>query len=494
MTSVSQIVSDTALFPPANLGTPEPIDWSQGATATTVRQAVNNRLANFQFVDREIKPTGVASFDELSKILPFSDSTAFFWKTTAYPAASILNSSGYTHADQVAFLIFVYARLLGFMGIYDKLESSMCADGSPTEFAWNFPTKNLNKTKPGEPSRQPAFLCEPLSPITGERLHGTDVLEYLASPEGNFGTIDVSEDSLAWRNEIEKFLYSTKAEGSLPDNRCYYLGMYVCPGGKVSPKAYFLPPFRAPGQAEANSRLFRRAPNFAPIKELLPRLDERLLVPYNKVEAFFESLEPELRPSLLSLATDIVPTSENRFKFYCYTGSSLTLRHLRDFFTLGGRITQPEFLKGVETFVTLWHCLFPEGNGTDTFDISDLMHVTNKDSTSRHKLGGVGYHIDLKAGDEDPVTKLYLPARNYFKSDAVVAERLQAFCDQVGYKDPLNQGRTNFVAEDFERAFPHRPIDERSGGWVYVSFALKRKGWEVGHYFSPENWFFFDKN
>lgn len=492
MTSISQIVSDTALFPPANLGKSEPIDWSQGATPANVRQAVKNRLANFKFVEREIKPTGVASFDELSKILPFNENTAFFWKTTAYPTASILNNSNYSHADQVAFLIFAYARLLGFMGIHNKLESIMCADGSPAEYTWNYPTKA--KPKPGAPSRQLAFLTEPLSPITGERLHGTDVLEYLVSPEGNFGTIDIFEDSLKWRNELEQFLYPSKPEGSLPDNRRYYIGFYVAAGEKATVKAYFLPPFRTPEQPDAGSRLHRRDPVFAPIKELLPRLDESLLKPYSKVEGYFSNLKPEHQPTLLSIATDVAPAKGNRFKFYCHTGTDLSLRHSQEFFTLGGRISQPEFLKGVETFGTLWHSLFPEANGSDTFDINDLMHRKSKEASGQHKVGGVLYYVDMTAGEDEPVTKIYIPARNYFENDAIVAERLQKFCDAINFTDPLNQGRVNFVAEDFKHAFQHRALEDRAGGWVHISFALKRKGWEVGHYFSPENWLFLNKD
>jgi hypothetical protein len=87
---------------------------------------------------------------------------AFWWDRLGKPFASMMVTTAFPVELQARFLIFVYARVLGFMGPEDEAVgpgSYMTAEGSPVELSWVIP--NRSKPRPGEVTRQIRFCIEP---------------------------------------------------------------------------------------------------------------------------------------------------------------------------------------------------------------------------------------------------------------------------------------------------------------------------------------------
>jgi len=88
----------------------------------------------------------------------------FFWRKVAKPFASMLEIASFPLAAQVAFLVFVHARLLDMMGPIELEDggagSLMTFDGSPVELSWVIPGKG--KSCAGGANREIRFAIEPM--------------------------------------------------------------------------------------------------------------------------------------------------------------------------------------------------------------------------------------------------------------------------------------------------------------------------------------------
>lgn len=65
---------------------------------------------------------------------------------------------------QCRFLVFVYSRVLGFLGAPSDAQSRsmMTADGSSVELSWVIPNRRGSQPNPGEANRQIRFAIEPM--------------------------------------------------------------------------------------------------------------------------------------------------------------------------------------------------------------------------------------------------------------------------------------------------------------------------------------------
>ncbi|KAG6877261.1 hypothetical protein C0993_009030 [Termitomyces sp. T159_Od127] len=107
--------------------------------------------------------TGLAIYDELSKILPYrSTQSMFFWHKLGRPFASMLEAAEFPISLQIFFLTFVYARVLGMMGPLEPNgpASYMTFDGSPVELSWTTPSNT--KSRDDNTCRQVRFAIEPM--------------------------------------------------------------------------------------------------------------------------------------------------------------------------------------------------------------------------------------------------------------------------------------------------------------------------------------------
>lgn len=136
-------------------------------------------------------------------------------------------------STQCTFLVFLYARVFGFLGPEIGSDPPTCVtlDRSPIEFSWIIPSK---KAKKGEANRNIRCVMEPLcvQPLrmmfrytslmvsisdprgSGYMLKGSSVLKYLASYAGSLGgVVRCNWDGLLWTETTEGFFFPQEHKG-----------------------------------------------------------------------------------------------------------------------------------------------------------------------------------------------------------------------------------------------------------------------------------------
>lgn len=170
---------------------------------------------------------------------------AFHWNKLGRSFASMQETAAFTVEVQARFLVFVYARVLGFMGPAERKGPGVIItfDGSPVELSWVIP--NRSKPRRGEATRQLRFAIEPLyvscnhywskthhqcrHPETGIPLKGALILDYLTSLEGGLGVVSCPDQGMKWRKETENFLFPDDEGDEIPTGSRFFVGVLKCP-------------------------------------------------------------------------------------------------------------------------------------------------------------------------------------------------------------------------------------------------------------------------
>ncbi|KAG6916845.1 hypothetical protein DXG01_005144 [Tephrocybe rancida] len=441
--------------------------------------------------DNEI--TDLAIYDELTKVLPArSTQSMFFWRRFGKPFASMLDAAEFPISSQVAFLTFVYARVLGMMGPLDSNgpASYMTFDGSPVELSWVIPSN----VKPGDghTGRQVRFAIEPIDPRSGRLLRGMEVLKYLTSPKGSLGLVKCGKGDLDWSMITEQFLYSG---AEVDSDKRFFVGFDFARSGEIVLKTYYLPRAQPPSDqtlSHPTAKLSMWDTNYTPLRSLLTTLDPTLINSLNMMISYVDNADTPYKPRLEILSMDCVPNEVNRLKLYCRPSSGNSWSDARCAFTLAGRLDSPKMDRALARLEILWNLLFPFAHSRSGRDLDEglrLRHADHEDVCNRrsadHPTGGLLFYYSLVPGSDMVLPKVYLPVSRYCVNDLVIAEALEKFyaIDGRGRQDP------GWVAREVASAYNRRSLDERTGIHTYVTFALKKNyQWELTSYFSPEIW------
>lgn len=454
-------------------------------------------------------------FSVLSELLfpdcSSSDSTVhFFWQTFATSLSSMLEIAHYPRPAIIQFLVFLYARILGMLGPSTKTQNKMTADGSPAASSWVIP--NRSKPESGDVNRQIRFAIQPMDPRTGHFLQPGEVLRYLTSAEGGLGLVYCPEGGLDWCERVDRFYHGdtpSRDAGSL-----FYLGFGLMSSGHIALKAYFQPPLHVPSfsaSVRGNDEnlqlssppcpLFVGSKDFSHLRGLVADLYDGMDESLSLLLDYFDSLDEPLKPWFHMLAVDVTGPLANRLKIYVGTRVGLSFNDVRRCFTLDGRLHGSDMNESLARLRVLWDCLFPDSHSQSGLDVqvptigsSASASLSSQPSTNpgrgvtdQHPTAGLGYYYELGPGIRTVCPKIYIPVRQYCRSDAFTCSALESF-----YADKLagiGKRPSGWLARDVEAAFSHRPLSSRSGICTWVTFGHKnQKGWEVMSYFSPEIW------
>ncbi|KAG5730322.1 hypothetical protein E4T56_gene10508 [Termitomyces sp. T112] len=436
--------------------------------------------------------TGLAIYDELTKILPGrSSQSMFFWRKLGRPFASMLEAAEFPIALQVYFLTFVYARVLGMMGPVESNgpASYMTFDGSPVELSWVIPSN----VEPGDNTcRQVRFAIEPIDPRSGKLLRGFEVLKYLTSPKGSLGLVKCDKGVLDWSMITEQFLYSDTDDDK---SKRFFVGFDFSRSGKIVLKAYYIPCARQPSDLSISRKASGMRlwdVDYKPLRSLLMTLDPTLMKSLNMMISYAEESNMLYKPRLQILSMDCVSNEANRLKMYCRPSRGVSWHDARHAFTLAGRLDCPKMERVLTRLETLWNLLFPFAHSQSNCDLDEGLRLryANCDDTcyrrsADHPTGGLLYYYSLVPGSGMILPKVYLPVSRYCANDLVIAEALEKFYTIDG------RGRHDhgWVAKEVSAAYNHRFLHEKAGIHTYVTFALKKNyKWELTSYFSPEVW------
>ncbi|KAF5335390.1 hypothetical protein D9611_011702 [Ephemerocybe angulata] len=456
--------------------------------------------------DKSIMGKDLHIYSILGKTLPFpSQHSKFWWTKLGRPFASMLETSNYSLQAQCRFLCFFYWSVMKLLPpIVDNGEvdttSLMTVDGGPVELSWVMPNALAPlDPKPHETSalnarrhRQVRFAIEPMNSVTGRRLRGDVVLDYLSSPQGSLGMIPTAKDDMEWRKKTESFLFPDDEGGDdLQTGSRFFVGFDFAANGTVSLKAYYLPgpspPAHLPLINDQTRPVYMWDTNYEPLRRLVFNLNPGLMEPLELLLSYFESLDDDHRPRIQILAMDCVKSSENRLKIYCRPKRGAAWSDAVRELTLGGRIQTPEVNKSISHLRRLWDSLFPQATSTMDCDLRPSALAETRDGNgiklnqAEHPVDGLLYYYSLFAGEKDVFPKIYLPVTQYCSNDLAIARAIEHF-----YSKTQATKEKGWNVGDVSRIMNHRPLSEGTGIHTYVTFGLKKKGFEVTNYFSPE--------
>ncbi|KAG6808569.1 hypothetical protein H0H92_003695 [Tricholoma furcatifolium] len=415
---VDSLVNDSRFFVQVNPQTTSSAH-AQPKTTNYVKAVVASILgSDFQFNSSNATSqiTGLAIYDELTKVLPVrSPQTAFFWSRFARPFASMLDTAEYPILTQIIFLTFIYARVVGMMGSLGSNgpASYMTFDGSPVELSWVFP----RTVKPGDGNkgRQVRFAIEPIDPRSGRLLPGLEVLKYLTSLKGSLGLVTCDQGVLNWSIITEQFLYS-----GAPEKRFFVgpLGFDFSRSGEIVLKTYYVPRTADQSLSHKASKLCLWDVDYRPLRSLLTTLDPSLMESLNMMISFVDGEEEPYKPRMQILSMDCVSNEANRLKMYCRPSQGTSWADARHSFTLGGRLNGPKMDHALSRLELLWNLLFPFAHSQSHRDLDEGLTMYRADHESvyhrrsaDHPTGGLLFYYSLVPGSGMILPKNYLLTR-----------------------------------------------------------------------------------
>lgn len=427
---------------------------------------------------------GLFFWEVISDYFPGEDSDVqFWWHTTGLPLARMLSKASYTielQIHQLLFYRFYVAPELGVgpndKGAPSRWKSFMTDNHTPVEFSWDW----------GRGKDEPTirYSIEPISFGAGTSSdpfneYATD--RVVQSLQKLFPNVDLawfyhfSEKLLAFdkpnrfKNPNQGFLKSWGKDYRLPlrdyamvkairqiaialnhiiwkgsktdavpattrfsrpghrkttqnrsqlhhqpsmtkltDNSRSFLAFDIYPGSVVV-KAYFMPTSLAFRTAQNPLDLLTNS-----ISTLVPSVPNTfpafpLLHTYITKHPIGSTLKLEI------LSVDCVSPSENRIKIYLRTHLT-SFSSVRNIMTLGNLQSSSDHTlkRGLDELEKLWKLVLGTDNLRSDDELQSLVHRT----------AGVLYYFEIRAGQEFPVAKVYIPVRHYGKSDLATLEGL----------------------------------------------------------------------
>lgn len=129
------------------------------------------------------------------------------------------------------------------------------------------------------------------------------------------------------------------------------------------------------------------------------------------------------------IAIDCGPESKQpsaRIKVYVHTMSN-SFKTVRDYVTLGGRLTDHDTLEGLGRLRGMWHLMMGEPEGINDEEWNKPLGGA---SFMQHRLY-IGY--EMKAGNSPPAVKVYAPLGSYHPSDSACIDNFKGVFRQCGW-------------------------------------------------------------
>ncbi|KAI1800449.1 aromatic prenyltransferase [Daldinia bambusicola] len=384
-----------------------------------------------------------------SEAHPDSDHHArYWWKSSGYALAILLEKAGYSSQAQHEILRFVRGITPSLGAAYvpgrQRWESFMTDDHNPIELSWDWRT--------GGKSPKIRFSIEPVGVHAGTHLDpnnqyaapklletmqhllpGTN-LEWLAHFRQKLRVKDVGE-SVEGHQSKEFYAYDLGEEG-------------------IISKAYFFPGFKATATGRSNldviSDTIETAPGCSPEK-------------LQALEIFRDyACDPSTpRLEMDMLAIDLVDPAESRFKIY-FRIRDTSFSSVRKAMTLGNRIRTPGMKRGLEDLRSLYRALLSGGMDGDDGDVQ----LPTKD----HRTAGILYNVEFKYGSKSPKVKAYLPVRHYARSEEAIMSAVDEYLNRA---TPLTRANMVNYRGAMETIFSRDSLRTRSGLHTYIGCSVE---------------------
>ena len=335
--------------------------------------------------------------------------TWYWWRTSGYALAILLDNAGYSMYAQCQMLQFVHAITpsLGAARLSRELprwKSYMTDDHNPIELSWDWGT--------GEEMPHIRFSIEPVGVYAGTELDPQNQLMGSRFRDELLELLPTT--NIEWLNYFRQKLKVDGARNSAQVHQSTEFYAFDLSEEGVVGKAYLFAGRKAAQTARSSLDVIAEAIEQAP--ECRPATLQALRVFQEYAQ---DPLTPPLEIDMLSM--DLVNPADSRLKIYFRIRNQTSFTSIKEALSLGGRIRQEDAERGFHDLRQLYQTMLgPGGWGkSQCHDFSDK-HLPPVD----HETSGILYYVAFKCGSKRPKTKVYLPVRHYAKNDQAVISAL----------------------------------------------------------------------
>nr|QPI71219.1 Aromatic prenyltransferases [Ovatospora brasiliensis]WNZ75140.1 MollF [Ovatospora sp.] len=388
--------------------------------------------------------------------------TAYWNQHSTEVLASLLASSGsYTPSEIDSHIDFVQRNVIPCLG------PEPARAHAPTYYLAPAPSPfepSLNFTDASGPNPAVRFTfellgpngCSPSDPVAAHA--ATQLLPRLAAVTP--GT------DMRWVNAFAPALLLTDQEAAdLKDKLPPWLKRvpqcavaYDLDGGERAMKVYFYPMVKHIATGKRSEELV-----FDVIRRLEP-LGPKFGPALDVLEDYLRGADEAAPIKVLGIDAVDPEVTKARLKVYMRRKST-AFNVVRDAVTLGGRVVDPETLKGLEVLKGIWHLLLDEPEGI----ADDNWNKPPNDPTNEH--WGLALGIELTPGRATPQVKVYVPAWQYARSDAAMVKNMEKVFQTRNWL----WGKDGRYGKMLEGAFGKHQVEMDRVLHSYISFAYTEK-------------------
>ncbi|KAI0191914.1 aromatic prenyltransferase [Astrocystis sublimbata] len=333
----------------------------------------------------------------------------YWWETSGYALAILLNNAGYSEHGQILLLKFfrAIAPVLGpaYVPERQQWKSFMTDNHNPIELSWDW--------RVGEQSPKIRFSIEPVGLDAGTYVDPDNRIAG-AMLKGLMMRL-IPQTNLAWLEHFQRKFNGDDLTGLYENHPSKEFYAFDLEDTGIISKAYFFPKIKARqggySTFEIISNAIETAPGNASDKS-------------QGLDMFQAYVQDPSTPSLdISMfAIDLIQSMDPRFKIY-FRNRSTSFQSIKDTICLGHRISDPNIELGLQRLRLLYRSLF--GIGEEASDDDQLFDVD-------HPTAGILYNVDIRRGTRQPNIKVYLPVRHYAPSEDGILSALESHMSRVG--------------------------------------------------------------
>ena len=407
----------------------------------------------------------IPAYQVIDASIALSNNDAYFWwRTTGYSLAVLLEKAGYSVEVQYANLLFYHTYVVpplgprpSAKGLPQTWKSFMTDDSSPLELSWNWGSSNADPVI--------RYSIEPISYFAGTAVDPHNLVATTTLIQSMHHLLP--DVDLQWYNHFASSLLAfdygmspATNQERMKDHASHTFVAFDLEDRFVRFKAYFLPTSKAREGGKSNLELMSDA-----ISDLLnisfPSFD--CLLSY--ISGSSQNFTAEI------LGLDCIAPEKSRLKIYLRSRST-SFAAVRSVMTLGGKLPDD---KGIAELRKLWTLVL---NLPENFSDEEELGGTG------HRTGGILYYVEMKPGSVLPVLKIYIPVRHYGQNDAAITQGVVSYLRGRDQSDSQLQ-RTNDYVSALSSICPV-PLSQNVGAQTYVSCVIKKGVLGIISYISPE--------
>ena len=346
-----------------------------------------------------------------------------------------------------------------------KWRSLMTDDFSPMEYSWNWDTpKSAPKIR---------YSIEAIGQFAGSTV----------DPVNQTSSLELCREIASYSPKTDWTLFQTLQEalydksigvhqiGVEPPERSSSTSIMLAfeLGSSIATKAYFFP-------LKAEQRGISR---LTLLKETMNQLRSDT-IPLNGFDQLLQFMQTTqgLKLGIICIAIDCVSPEQSRYKIYVRSPDT-SFERVCDMMSLGGRI---DALTAVarQNLKDLWRL---------TLGLDEHFDENIELPSESHETAGVLYYFDIKAGNEMPKPKLYVPVRHYAPNDLAVARGLGEYL----HSRNVDRYFPNYMRA-LEVSCDHRQLSKGSGFQTYIGVGIEKDGslalcsYLNGEVYHPRRW------